>query len=242
VGDLLRTNYFPKSHMPDEGTREKRLLTKERVTYGTKQAELKNSIKWMLKRRGIEVRKPLSIQGREQLRSLHLAEIDRRLRELELVESIVDELDGRIRAVASTDAKAKLLDTIPGLGPYTALFLSSSLDDVSRFADSKQACAYIGLVPSLHQSGDVSYTGHITRLGNKWLRRNLVECARWSVRKDPHIKEFFLRIMHKKGKKKAYVAVARKLVAYAYWLLKRNVTYQELAPWKNDRGQSSNFE
>jgi transposase len=144
--------------------------------------------------------------------------------------------------VASRDEKARLLDTIPGLGAYTALFLASALDDINRFADSKQACAYVGLVPSLHQSGDVSYTGHITRIGNKWLRRNLVECARWSVKKDSHMNEFFLRIANKKGKKKAYVAVARKLVAYAYWMLKRNQTYQELAPWKTDRGQSSNLE
>lgn len=242
LGDLLRTNYFPKSHMPDEETREKRLLTKERVMYGVRQANLKNSIKWMLKRRGVEVKKPLSIQGREQLRSLHLYEVDHRLRELELVESIIEELDEKIRVVASRDPKAKLVDTIPGLGAYTALFLSSALDDVNRFVDSKQACAYLGVVPSLHQSGDVSYTGHITKLGNKWLRRNLVECARWSVRKDCHINEFFLRIAQKKGKKKAYVAVARKLVAYAYWMLKRNVTYQELAPWKHDRGQSSSPE
>lgn len=232
LGDLLRSNYFPRSHIPDEETREKRLLTKERVAYGVRRAELKTSIKWMLKRRGIEVKRPLSIQGREQLRSLHLHEIDNRLRELDLVESIVKELDGKIRAAVSKDPKAKLLDTIPGLGAYTALFLSSALDDVNRFEDSKQACAYLGLVPSLHQSGDVSYTGHITRIGNKWLRRNLLECARWSVKNDPHLKEFFLRIAHKKGKKKAYVAVARKLVAYAYWMLKRNITYQELAPWK----------
>lgn len=239
LGDLLRTNYFPKSHIPDEETREERLLTKERVTYGTRQAELKNSVKWMLKRRGVEVKKPFSKKGMEQLHALHLPEIDHRLKEFELIGSIVDELDGRIRAMASKDEKAKLLDTIPGLGAYTALFLASALDDVSRFKDSKQACAYVGLVPSLHQSGDVSYTGHVTRLGNKWLRRNLVECARWSVKKDTHIGEFFLRIARKKGTKKAYVAVARKLVAYAYWMLKGNVTYQELAPWKTDRGQSS---
>jgi hypothetical protein len=52
LGDLLRTNYFPRSHIPDEETREKRLLTKERVIYGVRRAELKNSIKWMLKRGG----------------------------------------------------------------------------------------------------------------------------------------------------------------------------------------------
>jgi len=143
------------------------------------------------------------------------------LRELELVESVVDDLDRRISYVASKDRGARLIDTIPGVGAYTALFLSSTLDDVNRFPDSKHASAYLGLVPSLHQSGDLSYSGHITRQGNKWLRRNLIECARWSVRKDSHMQRFFLRVAHKRGKKKALVAVARKIVSYSYWMLKR---------------------
>jgi transposase len=242
LGELLRANFFPRSHIPDVEIREKRLLTRDRVRYAVKRAELKNSIKWFLKRRGIAVKRPLSVQGRERIRSLGLPELDYRLRELELVESVVDDLDRRIVYVASKDRSAGLIDTIPGVGAYTALFLSSALDDVNRFHDSKHACAYLGLVPSLHQSGEVSYSGHITRRGNKWLRRNLVECARWSVRKDPHMQRFFLRVSRRRGKKKAHVAVARKIVSYAYWMLKRNLTYEELAPWKNDRGQTPKFE
>ena len=53
LGDSPRANYFPKSHMPDdEETREKRFLVRDRVTYGVRRANLKTSIKWMLKRRG----------------------------------------------------------------------------------------------------------------------------------------------------------------------------------------------
>ncbi|MFH2110555.1 MAG: hypothetical protein ABIJ47_04760 [Candidatus Bathyarchaeota archaeon] len=50
------------------------------------------------------------------------------------------------------------------------------------------------------------------------------------MRKDPHLKGFILRVRHRKGGKKALVAVARKLVSYAYWMLKRDVTYEELCP------------
>lgn len=196
-------------------TREKRLLTRDRVRYAVKRAELKNSIKWLLKRRGIVVEKPFSVEGRERIKGLGLQELAYRLRELELVESVVDDLDRRIAYVASKDRGTRLIDTIPGVGAYTALFLSSALDGVDRFPDSKHASAYLGLVPSLHQSGEVSYSGHITRRGNKWLRRNLVECARWSVRKDPHMQRFYLRVAHKRGKKKALVAVARKIVSYS---------------------------
>jgi transposase len=153
--------------------------------------------------------------------------------ELELMDSIVERLDGEISHVVMKDANARLLDTLPGVAPYTALFLSSAVGDINRFLDSKHLCAYLGLVPSLHQSGDVSLTGHITKEGNKWLRRNMVECARVAVRKDPHLKEFYLKLTRKRGERKALIAVARRMTAYAFWMLKRNQTYEELSPWHN---------
>lgn len=133
--------------------------------------------------------------------------------------------------MVASDKRAKLLDTIPGIAPYTALFLACTLDDINRFPDSKHACAYLGLVPWLNESADKSHLGHITKKGDKWLRRNLVECAKVAVRKDPHIREFYERIKHKRGANKATIAVARKLVSYAYWMLKRNITYEQLNPW-----------
>jgi len=233
LGNLLRTNYLKRSHMAEVETREKRFLINDRVKYGVRRSELRGSIRWLLKRRGIEIEQdPFSREGRRELREkVQLQEIDIRLQELELVESIIEKLDRQITHVVFGDEKAKLLDTLPGIAPYTALFLSSAFDDMDRFPDSKHACAYLGLVPSIHQSGDVVVTGHITRDGNKFLRRNLVECARVAVRKDPHLKAFYLKLKRTRGERKALIAVARKMVAYAYWMLKRNQTYEELAPW-----------
>ena len=233
LGNLIRTNFLKRSHMSDPETREKRFLINDRVKYGLRKSELRGAIRWLLKRRGIEIEQdPFSREGRRKLREeVALQEINIRLQELELVESIVEKLDRQIIHVVAGDEKAKLLDTLPGIAPYTALFLSSALDNVDRFPDSKHACAYLGLVPSLHQSGDVTFTGHITRDGNKFLRRNLVECARAAIRKDPHLKEFYLKLKHKRGERKALIAVARKMVSYAFWMLKRNQTYEELSAW-----------
>jgi transposase len=232
LGNLIRTNFLKRSYMSGHETREKRFLINDRVKYGLRRSQLRGSIRWLLKRRGIEIEHPFSPEGKMKLREeIRLQEIDIRLQELELVESIIEKLDRQIIQVASVDEKAKLLDTLPGVAPYTALFLSSALDDVNRFPDSKHACAYLGLVPSVFQTGDVSVTGHITRDGNKFLRRNLVECARVAVRKDPHLKGFYLKLRRTRGEKKALIAVARKMVSYAYWMLKRNQTYEELAPW-----------
>jgi transposase len=233
LGDLLRTNYLPAAHMRDEETREKLFVVNDRVTYGLRRGQLTGTIRWLLKRRGIEVDAPFSEDGRKRLRELRLQEIEIRLNELELVESTIETLDGQIRDIVSKDGRARLLDTIPGVEPYTALFLACTLDDIDRFPDSKHACAYLGVVPWLDESADVSHLGHITKKGDKWLRRNLVECARVAVRKDPHLNEFHTRLSHKRGEKKALIAVARKLVSYAYWMLKRNITYEELHPWND---------
>jgi transposase len=231
LGDLLRTNYLPMSHMRDEETREKLFVVNDRVTYGLRRGELRGTMRWLLKRRGIEIEKPFSDEGRKKLKELQLQEIEIRLDELELVESTIEKLDHQIIDIVSKDARAKLLDTLPGVAPYTALFLACVLDDIDRFPDSKHACAYLGLVPWLDESADVTHLGHITKKGDKWLRRNLVECARVAVRKDPHLSEFYKRLKHKRGERKALIAVARKLVSYAYWMLKRNLTYEELQPW-----------
>ncbi len=120
--------------------------------------------------------------------------------------------------------------------------LSSAIGDVNRFQESNHLCAYLGLVPSLHQSRDTTLTGHITREGNRFLRRNMVECARVAVRRDPHLREFYLRLRHKRGERKALIAVARKMTAYAYWMLKRNQTYKELSPQLEIMRTSSPFE
>ncbi|MDG7016287.1 MAG: IS110 family transposase [Nitrososphaerota archaeon] len=231
LGELLRTNFFPVSYMADEETREKRLLINDRVGYGLRRGQLRTTIRWLLKRRGIEVEKVFSVEGRSRLRALRLRELDIRLDELQLVESIIERLDGEISSVIPMDANAALLDTIPGVAPYTALFLSSAIGDIDRFQDSKHLCAFLGLVPSLHQSGDVRLTGHITQSGDRFLRRNMVECARVAVRRDTRLREFYLRLRRERGEKKALVAVARKMVAHAYWMLKRMQTYEELSPW-----------
>ena len=90
LGDLLRTNYLPLAHMRDEETREKLFVVNDRVIYGLRRGELRGTMRWLLKRRGIEVERPFSDEGRKRMRELRLDEIEIRLDELELVESTIE--------------------------------------------------------------------------------------------------------------------------------------------------------
>jgi hypothetical protein len=114
--------------MADEETREKKFLINDTVRYGLRRAQLRTTIRWLLKRRGIEIKRPFSPEGRKRLREFRLQEMDMRLDELELVGSITQKLDGQISSIVPIDPGAGLLDTLPGVAPYTALFSPPRLE------------------------------------------------------------------------------------------------------------------
>lgn len=94
LGELLRTNFLPLSWIPDnQETREKRFVVKDRVRYGIRRSAIKCSIRWLLKRRGIDLKSPFTPSGRIKLQSLGLLEMDSRLEEFALVEKAIQKLD-----------------------------------------------------------------------------------------------------------------------------------------------------
>ncbi|MDG7026717.1 MAG: IS110 family transposase [Nitrososphaerota archaeon] len=83
------------------------------------------------------------------------------------MESTIERLYCHIRDIVSRDARARLMDTIPGIVPYTALYLVCVLDGIDRFPDSKQVCCYLGLVPWLDETAEVTHRGHTTKKVDK---------------------------------------------------------------------------
>jgi hypothetical protein len=144
LGDMLRTNYLPLAHLRDEETREKLIVIGERVRYGMRRGELKQSIRWMLKRKGIEEAKNLfGPDGRKKLKELRLHEVDHALAELDLIDSFIEDLDPQIADMASKDEGATLLDAIPGIAPYTALYLSLRYLTISTGSQTRNTPAHI---------------------------------------------------------------------------------------------------
>jgi len=112
------------------------------------------------------------------------------------------------------DAVCRHLMSAPGVGPLVASAYVATIDDPQRFKRSDQVPAYLGLVPSVQQSGEMAYRGRITKEGDGLLRWLLVEAAHvllTRTRKSCALKRWGLRLAKKKGLGKAKVAVARKL-------------------------------
>lgn len=124
----------------------------------------------------------------------------------------IKELDRKLAEQAKRDPLDAIYRSVPGIGPLTARVLSNELGDMSQFQNVRALYSFTGLTPGEYSSGDKIRRGHISRQGNSWIRHMLVEAAWIAIRKDPVMKDFFSGLAKRTGKKKAIVAVARKLI------------------------------
>jgi transposase len=122
----------------------------------------------------------------------------------------------------------KKLQTIPGVGPATAAAFVATIDDPNRFPDAGKVASYIGLTPSIYQSGETEYRGRITKTGDKLLRWLLVEAAHILLSRSGtpcDLRSWGLELEKKKGVGKARVAVARRLSGIMWKMWKDGSTF-----------------
>lgn len=121
-----------------------------------------------------------------------------------------------------------ILDAIPGIGLRVAETILAELGtDMSRFPDAAHASSWAGLAPSQHESAGKRKATRI-RDGNKYLRSALIQAA-WAAVKQPDtfLAAFYRRLAARRGKKKAIVALAHKILVLIYTLLRTGQVYQE---------------
>ena len=140
-------------------------------------------------------------------------------------------LEERLLELVKQDQQHQLtlLQTIPGIGMKTALFLIVVTDGFKKFETASQLCSYVGITPTIRESGSsVRGRSRISKVGNKKLR-NLVFLAAFSAYKyNKACKALFDRIVAKgKSKKLALIAVANKLLKQAFAIAKSGLPYDE---------------
>src|SRR5882762_4216226 len=159
------------------------------------------------------------IEGRPEL----VAAVRPLLEARNAVEQQVRELDRKVTKLARRDAQARRFMTVPGVAPVTALAFKATIDDPARFARSRSVGAYIGLTSRRHASGEVDWSGRISKCGDAMLRSYLFEAAGVLLTRVPKwcaVKAWGRRLAKRNGLCKAKVAVARKLavILHRMWI------------------------
>lgn len=147
----------------------------------------------------------------------------------------IEDLDQEVtRLCRERYPEVALLQGVGGVGPITALSFVLTLEDPERFTSSRKVGAYLGLCPRLHSSGNQQPQLRITKCGDETLRRYLVQAAHFILGPfgpDCDLRRFGLRLCERGGKnakKRAVVAVARKLAILLHHLWSTGEVYEPL--------------
>lgn len=226
--ELMEQDRFPRIWVPDRATRDLRQLLMHRHKLVSMRSSIKNQLQAIALNRGIQRKRRLwSQNGRQLLEAAVLPPWTERrrndlLRLLDQWDREIDELDKVVLREANANPAAHyLMQRQMGVGPITALATVLTLGPVERFRNARQVASYVGLIPAEHSSGPHQRLGHITRQGSPFLRFLLVEAAHTAARYDAEFKRTYWRLVERRGKPIAQVAVARKLITRLYWLLRR---------------------
>lgn len=155
------------------------------------------------------------------------------LEQIQLMNDQIQGYDQAVRQLTQNDySETKALMQVPGVGPLTALTFVLTLGDKHRFGRSRDVGCYLGLRPRREQSGDRDPQLSITKAGNRYLRSLLVECSHHILGRfgaDSALRRWGLRLAQRGGKtakKRALVAVARKLAVLLHRLWVTQQPYQ----------------
>ena len=131
-------------------------------------------------------------------------------------------LHRRLLTIVRDDEVCQRLMTTPGVGPVVALTYRATVDVPARFRKSKSVGAVFGLTCSQYQSGEISWSGRISRCGDEMMRVMLYEAAQSMLRshKWSWLKAWAMQIARRRGMKKAIVALARRLavIMHRIWV------------------------
>lgn len=139
----------------------------------------------------------------------------------------IKEIMNLIEKQSVRDAKIEIMyRSAPGIGPTAARLLANELGNMSQFHSERALSSYTGLTPCEYSSGEHKRKGNISHQGKSQIRRVLVQSAWIAIRRDKELGEIYARISKRAGKKRAIIAIARKLIVRIRSCFKNNCLYR----------------
>ena len=138
----------------------------------------------------------------------------------------IKEIEKQIAYQCKRHPEISIYRSVPGIGAIHSAELYYELDNMQHFSNEKKLFSYTGLTPSEYSSGEHIRHGHISRQGRPAIRKILVEAAWIAINHDASLQEVFARLSKHRGKKRAIVGVARRLVGRLRCCLKHGVLYE----------------
>jgi transposase len=229
IARIMQCGWYKEVRVKDLDSHAIKTLLVSRALLVKIKRDLENQVRGLLKNLGLVIgrakmnvfaaRAAELIEDRPEL----TAAVVPLLKTREVIERQIADLDRKVLRLARNNTQVRRFMTVPGVGPITALCYLATIDDPTRFKKSRSVGAYAGLTTRRYRSGEIDWTGRISKCGDAMLRTYLYEAAnvlltriaKWSA-----LKSWGMRIAKRSSLRKAKVAVARKLavILHRMWV------------------------
>ena len=228
--DLLMRDQFPAIVPRSEESREVLDLLNYRQSLVRKRTSVANQMQAFARQKGFSRFRLPAVKARARLLEAPSTETESLLLSSrfmlfdELTRQITD-IEAKMEEEAKKKEEITLLRTHPGVGPVTSLALVHTLGDVRRFRRKEEVVAFVGLDPLEKSSGETKRMGKISKHGSRLVRHLLGQAAQTC--RDQKIRQFYSEVSRRRGRPKAKVAAARKLLINCYVMLRDGIDYEE---------------
>jgi len=235
LAHLLRADLIAECYVAPPETRRVNALLRQRASLVRMRTMVKNKVHSLLDRYGYRPRwrDAFGVGGMRWLKGLEMDSVDRcildtHLRHVECLNAEIGVLDSRIASQAIESEDALLLMTMTGIDYYGAMLIACETGDIRRFPSPKHFVSWIGLCPSLHQSGSSTHMGRMKKDSNRRVRWMLVQAARSASRTDPRMRALYRRVASRRGDAKAVIRVANKMATTIWQMLTKRQPYHQV--------------
>jgi len=230
VAELLSAGRCPLAWAPDSLVAELRSRTRQRNRLSRWHAKVLHVVKSVLNSvnfpgpsRADAAALHRWLEGAHaKLADHHRVVIEDAVDQLVMIERQIERAEREITRIVQGDRfkrNYEILDSIPGVGLVSAATILAEIGDFKRFGDRRAIACYAGLTPRVYNSADTVRHGRISKAGPRDLRWVLQQAAWTIIRDDGHTRGVFTRISKRAGRKKAAVAIARRMLTWAWTIV-----------------------
>jgi transposase len=229
MAQMMRVGLYRPVHVKTVRSQKLRMLLTHRKLLQSKAIAIENDLRGTLRNFGLKVGIAGKTRFEARVRELveNLPDLAALVEPLLIVRRVLREqiviLHRRLLTIVRDDEVCRRLMTIPGVGPVVALTYRATVDVPARFRKSKSVGAVFGLTCAKYQSGEIDWSGRISRCGDEMMRVMLYEAAQSMLvhsKKWSWLKAWAMQIARRRGMKKAVVALARRLavIMHRIWV------------------------
>ena len=229
MAQLMRMGWFRLVHVKTLPAQEVRALLTARKLLQGKLQDIELGIRGLLRGFGLKVGQVSKGKYQARIRELALGHpmlepvTAAMLQARASLRTEYAKLHRMLLRIVRDDTVCRRFMTVPGVAAVVAVTYKTAVDDPTRFGKSKELGPYFGLTPSKYQSGEVDWTGRISKVGDAMVRTALYEAANVILNRVTRLstlKAWALRVVQLRGAKRAKVALARILavVLHRMWV------------------------